>query len=1254
MLNFPPPLANKKISPYIAARTFLPKAPQHQKKRFSSLKLYSHRALMMKHFFKNRLNFFRYEKPFPLPDKMRRFTTTCVSLSLSLKTLTSCRFQNRKRYYNYSPFGILTLFLFIFHLGLQPPLIAQEYFPCLSNPNTGCPPENPECGFEQPNAPCQNPAYNGVILFTGGVFPASEECERIEFPVHLPCTAFPPSCASNLLFHALEVKFRVAGDGIFEGVIPTYEVPVNSNTQQLTYFSYLNEREFKWIVLCYEQIGSVFQHQLPIGDLQNIIPLFHLNVLADPGAEISVEIEYANIIGIDYVNPGTCDDDCCAFPGNATGSIKNTPPDCTQNIVANLKQLNTPDPGEEIWYSLILENKSGAPINYNSLDFRLRFEDLHETIPDIGISFPGDLPAQKEENYDENGSAPGETGTFYYRFMNGTLPAGETAMLDIVILDPVAFENLLGEGNLSLEFVRLNTSAGCCQAGGLPVTEQVVFPGVLECENGLPVVRIGPLTNPPPGGECKTGFTVQFLSSGDMTVERLYMEFDIETTGVLAFSEIKPGANSLACMATCPGNCVAECNTNHIVIDFSDSGNPLLINNLDYFEIIFDGNNGSITGVSLTSLEFDQVNEDPCIPAVSFDPSLQFPIKKCDYCDQVTAEIGAYAGSYTLDDNCEEGFSVYMDFGTTLVDRLTVEFTLQVMGTGTVTINEQASTAFCDAYTNSCDPGAGASNCLGINGNMVTLDLCYASATAPGNNVRIIDLVLNGTGSVSGVTITKLEVHPCDPPNYNPCQGEVCDVRYLGAAAGVFPLVPTQNPSVCLDEWTIAGGIREETNLPNPPNCCGAGDGIGDVEVCITDASILPTSSPFNEVLCTNPFSSGMTSTVDCDGTYGQTFTANASLLYVTPIKDCAPLNGVSTFDLVLITKHILGAVPLNSPYKMIAADANHSNSVTTFDLVEIRKLILFINTDFPNNTSWRFIDAGYIFPDTGNPFVTQFPEEIIVTESQNPAMDVDFIGVKIGDVNNSAGLCDACGPGFAPPGNGGESVFLKIMNDGALKAGEVRTLEFAVQSEEDLTAWQTGIRFDPEVFEFLGTEASALAGFSEENNFGLTEAADGKIRVLWFAEDGSPLGFRSAEGIIRLRFKALENIEDVSRAMSLDDEVLQNLAYEESGRACRILLKANRTDEISSSPVREQLIVQAIPNPFKNEVIFSLHLPEESPVEITLFDIYGRLAATWQGSLDAGKATIPFSETSSWGSGVFIYMVKTPLQTLTGTVVKQ
>ena len=72
--------------------------------------------------------------------------------------------------------------------------------------------------------------------------------------------------------------------------------------------------------------------------------------------------------------------------------------------------------------------------------------------------------------------------------------------------------------------------------------------------------------------------------------------------------------------------------------------------------------------------------------------------------------------------------------------------------------------------------------------------------------------------------------------------------------------------------------------------------------------------------------------------------------------------NGVSTLDLVRIQKHLLGIEALSSPYDLIAADANNSESVSAIDLVELRKLILGIYTELPANQSWRFVDKGFLF----------------------------------------------------------------------------------------------------------------------------------------------------------------------------------------------------------------------------------------------------------------------------------------------------
>lgn len=137
----------------------------------------------------------------------------------------------------------------------------------------------------------------------------------------------------------------------------------------------------------------------------------------------------------------------------------------------------------------------------------------------------------------------------------------------------------------------------------------------------------------------------------------------------------------------------------------------------------------------------------------------------------------------------------------------------------------------------------------------------------------------------------------------------------------------------------------------------------------------------------------------DLDGTYsfevpvGDTYTLD-------PYGDSQPLNGVSTFDVVLIGKHVTGDLLFTSPYQMIAADADCDNDIQLLDTIELRKLILGIYTELPCAGSYRFMDADYVFPDPLNPF--PFPETITVSNLLGDVGDLDFIGIKIGDVNGS------------------------------------------------------------------------------------------------------------------------------------------------------------------------------------------------------------------------------------------------------------
>jgi hypothetical protein len=126
-------------------------------------------------------------------------------------------------------------------------------------------------------------------------------------------------------------------------------------------------------------------------------------------------------------------------------------------------------------------------------------------------------------------------------------------------------------------------------------------------------------------------------------------------------------------------------------------------------------------------------------------------------------------------------------------------------------------------------------------------------------------------------------------------------------------------------------------------------------------------------------------------------------LLWATASKSDNPLNGVSTYDLSLIVKHILGLEKLSAP-QIIAADANRDGKVTMYDVVLLRNLILGIIDELPGGVSWRFWPYEYEFPDPANPFSPPFPERIEVPRSADPVPSrFMFFGVKIGDVDFSA-----------------------------------------------------------------------------------------------------------------------------------------------------------------------------------------------------------------------------------------------------------
>ena len=360
-------------------------------------------------------------------------------------------------------------------------------------------------------------------------------------------------------------------------------------------------------------------------------------------------------------------------------------------------------------------------------------------------------------------------------------------------------------------------------------------------------------------------------------------------------------------------------------------------------------------------------------------------------------------------------------------------------------------------------------------------------------------------------------------------------------------------------------------------------------------------------------------------------------------------LTGVSTYDLVLISKHILGLELLGSPYKIIAADINKSNSVTTFDIVEIRKLILGIYDTLPyvKAQSWRYVDADYIFSNPANPFtVPPFPETILLDSL--PDTTANFVAVKLGDVNNTHS--DNLLPFRPSPRTGNFTVEYPATT---ARPGEYITLPFVYRGTETLAAFQLGLTFDPQRLELVGPSAGDLPGTSPDC-FGLTQSAAGRIKVVWLAME--PENYLT-EGLMlfQLTFRVLgRGSLKNAPLVRTDDAVLENLGFRTDGAAYGLLTNAAPAAERSPAPVSDAAIkVTCLPNPAPGGVTLQLDSPVEKPVTVAVFSAFGVRRFYRELTLTTGVTRLELPEATAWPAGVYVWKLNAGKDKIQGTFIK-
>jgi len=303
-------------------------------------------------------------------------------------------------------------------------------------------------------------------------------------------------------------------------------------------------------------------------------------------------------------------------------------------------------------------------------------------------------------------------------------------------------------------------------------------------------------------------------------------------------------------------------------------------------------------------------------------------------------------------------------------------------------------------------------------------------------------------------------------------------------------------------------------------------------------------------------------------------------------------INGVSTLDMIIMQKHILNIQPFENPELFIAADINKSNSVTAIDLIELRKVILGIYDEFPNNTSWRF------FNNEDTPLSHwQWNESIAVNEDN--FSDINFKGIKIGDLNNSH----------------------SITTHSENRSREQTTLNYQLEHINDQT-----------IVHFYASENLEISGMQislhlESNS--LIDIIPGKINLaianVYQSENQLNISYSEEDVILAKDDKWFSIILDNTISdLELSNSFKNELYKSEDLSRLEILLESKNKEALTTQGLS---LFTAAPNPFNNTTQLSFMHNKEEDITMQLIDINGKAVMSKKLKTVIGTNTLSISK---------------------------
>jgi hypothetical protein len=347
----------------------------------------------------------------------------------------------------------------------------------------------------------------------------------------------------------------------------------------------------------------------------------------------------------------------------------------------------------------------------------------------------------------------------------------------------------------------------------------------------------------------------------------------------------------------------------------------------------------------------------------------------------------------------------------------------------------------------------------------------------------------------------------------------------------------------------------------------------------------------------------------------------------VSPLLDVNPLNGVSTLDLVLIQRHILGLDIMTSPYKLLASDINKSKTISASDLVELRKLILGLSPKFAQSASWMFVPRTWEFIDFANPF--DVDNKYYIEQLLSDKMDMDFVGIKMGDVNESA-IVNLNKKQDDQSRNG--KVKLYVENT-ILRSNEPTFIPVYANFDKDIYGLQFNMNVNSNI-EILSLKSGVIR--IEESNFSIAESNNVNVSI------DTPYGANISTGEVLFYVEINATSSDDLSSMVISSDFISAEVYTTSLEVFALNLDINNVGNNDEEAVYTNTLFQNVPNPFSDITTVSFNAENDGKIELSVMDISGKVIYQTNNNYSKGQHQVVITKDQLNGiAGVYYIQMK-------------